>query len=200
MSTQSTDDQRTFTQTYTQAYPKVLAYMRRRSDIDAAADLTAEVFVRAWNSRSQLFHAHHQLAWLYGIARNVLLEYYRRSEHTQTSLRTDTDDSTYLRSEFFTDVTQTSESTFAAPDETALVNTTLDIRQALSTLAPADQEILTLHAWEGLDSAELAEALDIGTSAARVRLHRARARLSVALNGVEEAHKSKHTNSNKGAR
>lgn len=39
-----------------------------------------------------------------------------------------------------------------------------------------------MQAWEGLTTAEIATVLHCSTAAVRVRLHRARARLRIALN------------------
>ena len=60
----------------------------------------------------------------------------------------------------------------------------LDINRALLTLSPAEREILTLHAWEGLTPAELAEVLGLTPTNARVRLHRARTSLARALDSA----------------
>ena len=49
--------------------------------------------------------------------------------------------------------------------------------RALRHLAEDDREILMLVGWEGLRSAELARLLGCSPTAARIRLHRARARL-----------------------
>jgi RNA polymerase sigma-70 factor, ECF subfamily len=63
--------------------------------------------------------------------------------------------------------------------------------EALRTLSESDQQVLMLHAWEGLTGRELGIALDCSTAAASVRLHRARHRLNAALRG-EEAHRGSH--------
>ncbi|TCC57419.1 sigma-70 family RNA polymerase sigma factor [Kribbella pittospori] len=44
-------------------------------------------------------------------------------------------------------------------------------------LSDADRELLSLVAWEGLDTAQLAAALGCSRNSAAVRLHRARRRL-----------------------
>ena len=57
----------------------------------------------------------------------------------------------------------------------------LDVLRALDSLQPDDQEILRLAAWEELTSAQIAEVLGCSRGAAKVRLHRARQRLTAAL-------------------
>lgn len=48
------------------------------------------------------------------------------------------------------------------------------VEAVLSTLSPADRELLLLEAWDDLDQAEIAQVLGISRSTASVRLHRAR--------------------------
>ncbi len=55
------------------------------------------------------------------------------------------------------------------------------VQRALASLAPADQEILTLRELEGLSGAETAQRLDLGLAAMKSRLHRARLRLVAAI-------------------
>jgi RNA polymerase sigma-70 factor (ECF subfamily) len=52
---------------------------------------------------------------------------------------------------------------------------------ALATLAPADQELLRLVAWEELGNREIAQVLGISANAVAIRLHRARSRFAAAL-------------------
>jgi RNA polymerase sigma-70 factor (ECF subfamily) len=58
-----------------------------------------------------------------------------------------------------------------------------EVLAALATLDPADQELLRLNAWEGLEPSEAARVLGISSVAARSRLHRARRRLRLVLEG-----------------
>lgn len=157
------DDRDRFTKIYREFYPKVLAYFRRRTSAEAAPDLAAEVFTRAWRQRSKLWRATNSLAWLYAISRNVLLEFYRQRGHDHEALRALSVDNAH------------------SPDTAGSVTDAMDLARALQSLKPKDREVLLLNAWEGLDGAELAEALGVSTGAARVRLHRARGRLAATM-------------------
>ena len=55
-----------------------------------------------------------------------------------------------------------------------------EVRGALATVGERDRHILLLHAWEGLDGAELAAVLEISRSGAEAALSRARKRLREA--------------------
>lgn len=153
-----------FELSYRENYRAVLAYLRRRSDDQIAEDLCAEVFTRAWRGWPP---AGNHLPWLYGIAHNVILEYYRDRKRDK-----DCD------SELFNVHLRKSQAGQSAEE---IVTGQLRALDALATLAETDQEILRLYAWESLSLNEIAVALHISSATARVRLHRARKRLEEAL-------------------
>lgn len=153
-----------FSELYRQHYAQILAYFRRRVPAAQTEDLCAEAFGRAWYRFATLQNSDNPLPWLYGIARLVTLEFYRQPVYSP--------------------VTEYNEVGVASL--TDAVDLSLDLKRALATLDAEDVELLTLHAWEGLNGAELAEALGVSHGTARVRLHRARARLSRAMNGSTE--------------
>lgn len=62
---------------------------------------------------------------------------------------------------------------------------TIKIREALDGLSPSDVALITLTAYEGYSSAQVATALGISPGAARTRLHRARSRMGEALGVLE---------------
>jgi RNA polymerase sigma-70 factor (ECF subfamily) len=59
------------------------------------------------------------------------------------------------------------------------------VRAALARLRPDEQELLRLTEWERLSPAEAATVLGCSPGALRVRLHRARRHLAVALSRVD---------------
>lgn len=153
-----------FESTYRETYPKVLAYLRRRASDAVAEDLCADVFTRAWAGWAG--RRGEALPWLYGIARHVVSEHYRRRPN-ETYLPQSADGSTEVPS-----TSPSVEDIIAGPTQ---------IYAALAQLSPTEREVLQLSAWEGLRTTDIAAALGIGESAARVRLHRARTHLSAIL-------------------
>jgi RNA polymerase sigma factor (sigma-70 family) len=154
------------------AFPEVLrrhgramhAYLTRRSDRDTADDLVCEVFLRAFAARRDYDRRWPDARpWLYGIARNVLREHWRRAGAADSGA-------------------QALGDLEASEDPWPEVDARLDaaarlpsLRRALAMLAVADREVLLLVTWEGLTPAEAARALGIPAGTARSRLHRARA-------------------------
>jgi RNA polymerase sigma-70 factor (ECF subfamily) len=144
--------------------PAVHSYLSRRAGRQLADDLLEEVWVRAFRSRDRYDDRLPAPAWLYGIARNVLLGYFR-SQHSNPAGGTD-------------------RRHLGEPDPWDAVDDRLDARRtvaglsdALSALADEDREVLFLVAWEQLSPAEAAVVLDIPQGTARSRLYRARVQL-----------------------
>lgn len=135
--------------------------MRRTQTLSDAEDATAETFVVAWR-KVDVVPAQDTLPWLYAVARRVLANQRRghgRRERLAAMLRVE-DVPTPLRLGDDVD-----GPTFAA----------------LGSLSPADQELLRLVAWEELGNQDIARVLGITPNAVAIRLHRARARFSAAL-------------------
>jgi RNA polymerase sigma-70 factor (ECF subfamily) len=145
------------------------AYLSRRSTTEVADDLLADVWLAALHARDnydpQLGNVR---GWLFGIARHVLQNYYRRHR---------------LRS-----VVGRAFRIDRPTDETAAVDGRLDaaalvpvLRDALRALPKVERELLLLVAWEQLTPSEAGQALGIPAGTARSRLHRARQRMDERL-------------------
>ncbi|WP_246127205.1 RNA polymerase sigma factor [Embleya hyalina] len=141
---------------------------RRVDDPQSAADLTVEVFIAAMGSAAAYRGGPGgELAWLYGVARNVVANERRRSAREADASRRmagrrvlDEDDIQRLEERL---------------DAAAEVRRT---HRALARLSEEDRAVLELVSVDGMSVAEAAGALGIRPVAARVRLHRARRRLA----------------------
>jgi RNA polymerase sigma-70 factor (ECF subfamily) len=147
-------------------YEQVYAYFRRRIDMEAARDCTAETFVIAWRKVGDIPEGS-ELRWLYMVARNVLRNAYRAKRRSRLTFgglsgRLDNADS----------------------PETIVVRNEEDdeVIEALHRLRRNDQEILLLSVWEELPRDEVAVILGCSPHAASQRLHRASRRLAAELN------------------
>jgi RNA polymerase sigma factor (sigma-70 family) len=144
---------------YARHYPDVVRYGLRRLEGPAAAEeLAQEVFLVAWRRRSEL--PARTLPWLYGVARRLLANYWRAQRAVPPPV----------------ELTEA-----VALDRHDGVVRLVDVRVALCRLPDDDQEILRLVGWEQLSLSEAALVLGCGPATARVRLHRARRRLTEML-------------------
>jgi len=144
--------------------PAIHAYLARRGGRDAADDLLGEVWLRAYAARGHYDERWPDARpWLYGIARNVLREHWRRTGAAGTG----GEPPAYLAA---------IEDPWADVDDRLDAAARLDdLRRALARLVPGDRDVLLLVTWEGLTPTEAAVALGIPPGTARSRLHRARA-------------------------
>jgi RNA polymerase sigma-70 factor (ECF subfamily) len=136
----------------------LLAYLRRRVDPDTATELLAEVYLVAWRRHADLPTGDEARLWLFGVARTLVASHHRRA----------------VVHEPFPDDVADPGPAVGGPD----TDRVRAVRLALATLSEADRELLTLTTWDGLGVAGAATVLGIRPGTARVRLHRARARVA----------------------
>jgi RNA polymerase sigma-70 factor, ECF subfamily len=150
---------------YAKHAPAVKAYVLRRSDPSTADDVVAEVFVVCWRRFEEI--PIDPLPWLLGVARRVLSTQ-RRGERRRVALQD------RLAHTTGHPVARMEDEALAGIADTALA-------AALARLGESDRELLLLIAWEGLSPAQAANVLGVKPSTARVRLLRARRRLTRLL-------------------
>jgi RNA polymerase sigma factor (sigma-70 family) len=143
-------------------FDAIRSYLARRLGVDAAADLAAETFTRAFDARKRYDVSHADaLPWLYGIASNVMR---RHARDERRRLRA------YGRLASQPQVPDRDGHFFSA-----------DVAGALAALSPVERDVLLLYAWADLSYEDIARALDVPIGTVRSRLARARARAAEAL-------------------
>jgi len=143
-------------------YAYVASLLRDRA---AAEDVTSQAFERAYRRRA-LFDIRRGTprAWLFTIARNAALDELRRRRRVGALLRDVADEG-------------------GEPDhdlDPLLADRRLLVREGLTSLSPADREVILLKFLGRLSNAELARVLGCSESNAGTRLHRAIVRLREA--------------------
>jgi RNA polymerase sigma-70 factor (ECF subfamily) len=165
-----------FERFYRQHVEAVQRFVARRvEDPYLAADLTADVFVAVIESAGSYRRSRGEpVAWLFGIARNVVAGERRRKAR---ELRT----AALVRGRELVD-----------NDDVAVLSRRIDreadaraLYRELGRLPEGERAVLELVALDGLSVSEAGQALDIGAVAARVRLHRARRRLQSRLGPLD---------------
>jgi RNA polymerase sigma-70 factor, ECF subfamily len=129
---------------------------------DQADDIAAETFVRAWTSPEPI-RVGTVKAYLFMIARNLYREDLRRSRRYATVSDTRRDE---IRD--------------STPGPDVSVAARSDLRRLLAglqQLSEIDRAVLIMRTEEGVSYEEIAAAVGISVGAARVKVHRARARL-----------------------
>ena len=164
----SDEDGEAFGLLYDRHVESIFAWCRARAG-DAAADMTAEVFARAWLHRRRFRDEANGSAgpWLFGIAGNLYRDWVRR-RRVETSARRRLGLPELAED---LDLERVDERLSLRPD--AL--------EALASLGPADRDALELRVVEDRPYAEVASQLDCTPQAARLRVSRALRRLQMNL-------------------
>lgn len=136
---------------------------RKVSDPTAVDDVLQEIYLRIHRHADSLRERDRLQSWVYQIARNVLIDYYRRHR-----------DNVEL------------PETLPMPEETdednqAARELARSLRQMVQCLPEKYQQALILTEFEGMKQHELAQHLGLSLSGAKSRVQRAREKLKATL-------------------
>ena len=161
---------------YQRIFRYVVSMMR---DTTEAEDLTQETFLRAYLRRDSLRDEGAQTAWLYRIATHVCLDRLRQyARRSPKESETDLDE---------VDVPET---------DTPSLQQTLErdemsecVQGYVNRLSDSYRAVILLHDVHELTATEIAQLLGESLATIKIRLHRARRKLSLALgSGCEFSH------------
>lgn len=147
-----------FTALYQATYGDVVRFVGRRAQLTAVEDVAAEVFLVVWRRFDEApADAGDARAWIFGIARNCLLNAHRgQRRHQALGVR----------------LSETAPGSDDGHSEAAVLR--IDLASVWPLLSPVHQEALSLAVLDDLNAREAAEVLGISTVAYRLRLSRAR--------------------------
>jgi RNA polymerase sigma-70 factor (ECF subfamily) len=150
-----------------------LAYARWM-DADTALDITQESFLRLWKQWQSGEAIQNPRAWLMRVARNLAEDY------VKSSFRRNGTHPPQL-------MNGVKSKAPAALEKLEQDETFDQLHAVLKELSPADRHLLTLRYGLDYDAVQIAELLEINTTAVHMRLSRARQRLGerLAAEGVE---------------
>ena len=162
-------DQGALAELYDTYAQRIYAYLYRRvGSAQIAEDLTGDVFVSALQAiRARKPWQVSFKAWLYRIAHNIVVDWYRGGG---AQLHQDVDDGVVEAAAH----AQDSDDTEAWSRE--------ELRIAIRGLTEVQQQVLMLRFGEGLKVREIAEILDKSVGAVEALLHRALTALKERLN------------------
>ena len=137
----------------------------RTGSCEEAEDLTSQVFLKVFEAiRNYQERGIPFSAWVFRIAHNLLVDYYRRHHRAVESLE---------------DLTLELEAGVLDIEERVLASLTLEeIKEEISSLTFDQQEVLVLRYLEELEIGEIAEAMSRNPGAVRALLRRALASLA----------------------
>jgi RNA polymerase sigma-70 factor (ECF subfamily) len=142
---------------------RILMYLARRTDLQTAEDVLGETFVVAltrWGARDP--EAGDPLAWLFGIATNLLRRHWRSERRARRALAR-----AAVPEEVVDDPSD-------RVDRERAVRT---VMRELDRMRPSVRDTVLLHAWAELTYEQIAAATDVPIGTVRSRLNRARTAL-----------------------
>lgn len=135
-------------------------------NVDDAADIVQEVFLRAYKNLSSFDTGRPFYPWLYRIAKNLCINTVKRASRRDTTLPAE----------------ELIVSTMPDPAAAALRHEEMEqLREALARLPEKQREIINLKAFQDCSYAEMAQILDIPIGTVMSRLYAARLRLEELL-------------------
>lgn len=165
-------DRKALTSIYDDYQQPLYRYIYRQvGDVEVARDLTAEVFQRLLQAFEKGHGPEQKLkAWLYRVAHNNVVDYYRRQQHRQ-----------HLPLDERLIENGDSPAVLAERNISAQ-----QVRKALQNLTPDQQQVITLKFLQGFSNSEVAELLDKPIGAVKSLQHRALAALQRQMALVQE--------------
>lgn len=154
-----------FRSLYESAYSDLLKFVQRRTETANAEDVVAEAFLIVWRRFSEVpAREDDARAWVFGIARNLLLNA-RRGEQRRQALG----------------VRLAETAVSHRPSHADMVSSRVDLGRAWALLSEVHQETLGLAIFENLSAPQAAQVVGISPVAFRLRLARARRSLRLLL-------------------
>jgi len=149
-------DREAFGKLYQFYIDKIYRYVffRVNQEKPLAEDITADIFIKAWEKIEQFTTGSFQ-AWLYKIARNTVIDFYRQDKKHIVLEEAIVDEKANYEEEIFTK--------FEIER----------VKAALCLLTPEQQEIITLKFIEDVSNAQIANILGKREDAIRALQHRA---------------------------
>ncbi len=136
-----------------------------------AEDLAQETFLKAYLKHDTLRDKAKIKSWLYSIAKNVAIDFFRRNKNREIA----------LDSEIINDLATTASAEFI--DHVAQTEITHTLGKIVGGLSTSDRAIIKLLYYEGFSYDEICNMLHINKNTLKSRLHRAR---KAILNAIDE--------------
>lgn len=124
---------------------------------EVALDITQESFTKFWEVLIQDKPIENGRALIYHIARNKIIDHYRKRKDYSLD-----------------EMTETGFDTQASIIDPEIIDDVKNLLMQANELPDKYKEVLLLHIESGMDSKEIAKVLDISNNLASVRLHRAK--------------------------
>lgn len=148
-----------FSRIYDQYIEKIYRFVYVKVDSqEIAEDISSKVFLKGWESYKNQEEIKNPGAFLYQIARNMVIDHYRGKDKTKT-----------IPIDYVPQIVDPRTNSY----EKAVLNSDIDIiKSAIQKLKKDYQDILIWYYLEDMPTAEIAELLNKPVGTVRVMIHR----------------------------
>lgn len=143
-------------------------FLLRGLDAATADDLTQEVLVKVYRQAGELREADHFYGWLFAIARNEMISFWRRQHSRPDCVE-------------WEPLSEEHAANLAVEPE---VMPALRLTDWLNALEPAERDLIVLRFVEGLSYEELATALKLPLGTIKWRIFAARKKIARIINAT----------------
>lgn len=165
-------NENTFHSFYDEYYRKIYNYIYfKMGEPNGAEDLTCGIMEKILDNIHKYNEATSSLnTWIFTIARNQMIDYYRSKKRNETFFREDEE-------------LQLRDHVTASPDENVIEQERQQqISDLLRQLPETEREVLILKFWSGLKNIEIAEQLGMNSSNVNVMVFRSLKKLKKIMN------------------
>lgn len=157
---------------YDQHYLSIYRFIFRQiGDVEVSREISSDVFHRmVKHNQNSTVHREYLTSWLYCVARNLLVDHYRRQQHRDHLSFDD----------------ELIESSHDTAENAEIQIRTEKMRLALMKLTPDQRQVIVLKFMEGFSNQEVADTLSKPVGAVKALQHRALVALRHLLDPVEE--------------
>ncbi len=169
-------DQKAYTDIVARFREQIYHFIFRMvKDKAQAEDLTQETFIKAFRALASFNSNYAFSTWLYKIAANNCIDYFRKKKLATTSIDSPIKAKDGELQRDFADHEQGPESELISKEQTS------QIRLAIDSLPPKYKEAIMLRHSQDKSYEEIAEELDIPLGTVKVRIFRAREMLKARM-------------------
>ena len=152
---------------------------RKTGNFQTAEDITQETFLRVHQNLATLNDLTKFSGWLYAIVNHLCVAWYRKHRSQAEA----------LQEIYISEIETEAYSRYIATEHAKITAETQHdlVKRLLTKLKERDREVITLHYFEEMTSAEIGKLLGVSENTIKSRLHRARQQLKKYESMIQEA-------------
>jgi RNA polymerase sigma-70 factor (ECF subfamily) len=153
--------------------PKIRRYLNSIFSVEDSEDLLQDIFIKVFNALPSFRGEASLNTWIYRIATNTVIDRFKSNAFKFSK----------AQQELLPSALHYNNSAYATTFEKQLEKDEMNdcIRQFINELTAKNRDVFILSQYEGLTNKEIAEILNISIDSVKIRLHRAKETLKLAL-------------------